>query len=159
MSKRLIVPFTCLNAVYAHKTQVFWYATPRDPYTTISPKPNQFAAFACVLLRNHFIRPKWFWQVSALYNLTADPNEYFDLSFDFPDVFQALHRRISTKYWAKVIRAKVTAVDSNAFIAWREDGSFVGPWLDSTEVNFCSTIAESRRLYEAEAGLGNCSLL
>lgn len=98
-------------------------------------------------------------QVSALYNLTADPTERNDVSEKLPDVFQSLHRRVATNYWARMIRAKVVEIDDRAFVAWRGDGNFVGPWLDSTtSINFCSTTVKSRQLYEAEAGLGNCSL-
>ena len=92
-----------------------------------------------------------------LYNLTADPNEHIDLSNDFPDVLQALHRRVISKYWSKMIRARVAPIDSSAFPAWRRGGGFVGPWHNTNDTGVCSSITDSRRLFEAEAGLGNCS--
>jgi len=97
-------------------------------------------------------------KVSALYNLTADPTERDDVSDEHPDVFQALHRRVITKYWAGMARARVVAIDDAAFTAWRKNGNYVGPWTKSSKLSFCSTMTRSRQLYEAEIGLGNCSL-
>lgn len=105
---------TCFKGLY-NVEEVFWYATPQDPYTTILLKPNQFA-------------------VSALYNLTADPTERDDVSDEHPDVFQALHRRVITKYWAGMARARVVAIDDAAFTAWRKNGNYVGPWTKSSKL-------------------------
>ena len=76
----------------------------------------------------------------------------------FPDVFQALHRRVITKYWARMVRARVLPNDDNAYSIWRRDGGFVGPWHETGYVDPCISITNSRRLYEADAGLGNCSI-
>jgi arylsulfatase A-like enzyme len=89
-------------------------------------------------------------RITALYNLSADPNERFDLKDEQPGQVKLMVAKLLHQYLPSMTVSNYRDADARAYEKWDRNDKFVGPWLADND-----TFAEyhepaRRQIYEDE---------
>ena len=72
-------------------------------------------------------------RVTALYNLTSDPNEEHDLKEENPMQMKKMLQKIQQKYLPSMVQSGFKSVDPACYAQWDAHGKFMQPWVPDTE--------------------------
>ena len=77
----------------------------------------------------HIMSVKVSGRVTALYNVSSDPHEKFDLKAAYPGQMKKMLQKIQQKYLPTMLASNYRGIDPGCFIKW-DQNHFVQPWVE-----------------------------
>ena len=87
-------------------------------------------------------------RVTALYNISADPNEQFDLKSAYPMQMKKMLQKIVSKYLPSMTESGFKSLDPGCYLTWDSHHKMMQPWVSDDKESDYLANAAARDIFE-----------